>query len=235
MKSSARSRLRRRQRAREDVVAAPAAAVRGQLRVAGQVGHQRPDHGAVAGDARLDRDRLGLDPAHHLELLVGHLAGVGVPVALAADEERRLARVAVRGLHDQVVAEPRGGRELEQLVVARRPPEHVRDARDARLLAQLRGDDLRVEPVAELGRGQRDVEPDAGGAALGLLVEEHEHRLAARRVGRGALLVRARRTRSAQRSRAGSCRRPRSSRTARAGSSAGRTRTDGRRRTSRSS
>ena len=123
-----------------------------QLGVAGQVGHQRTDHGAVAGDARLDRDRPRVDPPHHLELLVGHLAGVRVPVPLASDEERGLAGVAVRGLDHQVVAEPRGGRELEQFVVARRSPEHVRDARDARLLAQLRRDDLRVEPVAELGR-----------------------------------------------------------------------------------
>src|SRR6202012_4703247 len=94
-----------------------------------------------------------------------------------------------RGLDDQVVAEVRGARQLQQLRVGRGPPEDVRDAGDARLLAQLRGDDLRVEPVAEVGRWQRDVEPDAGGTALGLLVEEHENRLAARRVAAGALRV----------------------------------------------
>ena len=115
-------------------------------------------------------------------------AGVCVPVALAAHEERRLARVAVGGLHYQVVAEPGGGGVLEQLGIAGRTPENVRDARDARCLPELRGDDLGIEPVAKLGRWQRDLEPRLGRPALGLLIEEHEHRLAALALAAGARL-----------------------------------------------
>jgi hypothetical protein len=59
----------------------------------------------VARQRGLDRRGAAVDPLHHLQLLAGHLRGVAVPVALAADEERRLARVAVRRLHDEVVAE----------------------------------------------------------------------------------------------------------------------------------
>src|ERR1700754_4170706 len=76
--------------------------------------------------------------------------------------------------------------------MARRPPENVGNARNARFLPELRGDDLRVESVAKLGRWQRDRESHLGGAALGLLVEEHEHRLAtiALTVGVATLLAR---------------------------------------------
>ena len=69
-----------RQRLGEDVVAAPAALVRRQLGVAGEVGHQRPDDGAVAGQHRLDRRRAVVDPLHDLQLLVGHVVRVAVPV-----------------------------------------------------------------------------------------------------------------------------------------------------------
>ena len=73
--------------------------------MAGEVGHQRADHGAVAGEHGLDRGGAVVDPLHDLELLVAHVARVAVPVGLRLDEERRLAGVAVRGLDDEVVAE----------------------------------------------------------------------------------------------------------------------------------
>ena len=99
-----------RQRLGEDVVAAPAALVRRQLRMAGEVGHQRADDRAVAREHGLDRRGAVVDPLHDLELLVGHVLGVLVPVALPADEERGLAGVAVGRLHDEVVAEAGGRR-----------------------------------------------------------------------------------------------------------------------------
>src|ERR1700722_11918585 len=49
------------------VVARPAATVRGQLRMPGDVVHERPDERAVAGQDGLDRYRAMLDPAHHLQ------------------------------------------------------------------------------------------------------------------------------------------------------------------------
>ena len=90
----------------EQVVAAPAALVRRQLGIAGEVGHERADDGAVRGDAGLDGGRLVVDALHHLELLVDDVLGDGVEVRLRLDEERGLAGVAVRRLHDQVGAEP---------------------------------------------------------------------------------------------------------------------------------
>ena len=88
-----------RKRFREQVVSAPTALVRGEFRVAGEVGHERSDDGAVTGDARLHGGGLVVDPLHHLQLLADDVLGVVVPVLLGLDEEGGLARVAVGCLH----------------------------------------------------------------------------------------------------------------------------------------
>ena len=172
--------LRARQR-RRVVVAGPAAAVRRELGVAGDVVHQRPDERAVPGQHRLDGDRAVVDPAHHLEVLARQrlLRGAGRPVRLVPDEKGGLPRVAVGHLHDQVVAQPGPLREGRQLLVGRRPAQHVRHARHAGLVAEPGRDDLGVEAVPELGGRMGDPEPGARRQRLGLLVEHDEHRPAA--------------------------------------------------------
>ena len=157
----------RRQRLREDVVAAPAAAVGGELRIAGEVGHERPDDRAVPRDARLHRHGPRVDPPHHLELLRS-------PCPRRSSSQSSLVCVRRRSsCPSRRRASARRGRrrgprrvgEREQLVVARGPPEHVRDARHARLVPELRRHDLRVEPVAKLRRRERHLEPGLGGTA----------------------------------------------------------------------
>ena len=167
-----------RQRLGEHVVAAPAALVRGEFGVAGQVGHERADDRAVPGDAGLHRRGLVVDALHHLELLADDVRGVGVPVASGGDEEGRLARVAVGRLHDQVVAEAGRRRERGERGVAVRPAEHVRDRRRARLVAQLGGDDLGVQPAPQRIRRQDQRVALFPADLLGLFVEEHhrDHR-----------------------------------------------------------
>ena len=160
-----------------DVVAAPAAVVGRELGEPGELGHQRPDQRAVTRDHALDRELARLDPPHHLDVVVDDLLRVRPPVALVRDEERRLPGVAVRGLHDEVLAEARGRRELQQRPVVGAATHRVRHARDAGLVAEPRGLDLRVHPVAERRRRERDVEPELGRELLGLLVEHQERRL----------------------------------------------------------
>ena len=80
-------------------------------------------------------------------------------------------------LDDEVVAEALG--QLEQLVVVAGAAEPVGHGRHAGLVAELGGDDLRVQPVAQLRARQRDLQPDLLAQLLGLLVEEDEQRQAA--------------------------------------------------------
>ena len=82
------------------------------------------------------------------------------------------------------MAQPGAVRQGQQLGVAGRPPEHVRDAGHAGVVAQLGGHDLGVEAVPELGRRVGDPQPGPGRQLLGLLVEHDEHHPAARRRAR---------------------------------------------------
>ncbi len=121
-----------------------------------------------------------VDPLHHLDVVPDDLLLLRLPIALVGDEERRLPGVAVRRLHHEVVAEPRGARELHQRGVVVRATHGVRHARHARLVAELRRDDLRVQPVAQRGRRERHLQAELAGELLGLLVEHQERSLAAR-------------------------------------------------------
>ena len=58
-------------------------------------------------DHALDRELARLDPLHHLDLVPTIFRSCARPVVLVGDEERRLPGVAVRGLHDEVVAQAR--------------------------------------------------------------------------------------------------------------------------------
>ncbi len=166
------------ERMAEDLVAAPAASVRRQLAEPRELGHERADQRPVAGDDALDRKLLGVDPPHDLEVLALQLVGVALPVGGCRDEERRLARVAVRRLDDEVRAEAGSRREPPELGVGPRPAEHIRHRRHAGLVAEPGRHDLAVEAVAQ--RGAREAESEAGflGQPLGLLVEHQERRQA---------------------------------------------------------
>ncbi len=100
---------------RPDVVAAPAALVGRDFRVAGDVGLYRARQGAVARDADFHRAGHMIDALHDLELFVLHILGVFVVIGLGLDEKRRSTGIAVRGLHHEVAAEAgrvRRGHEL---------------------------------------------------------------------------------------------------------------------------
>jgi hypothetical protein len=135
----------------------------------------------MPGQHRLHRDRPVVDPAHDLEFFFSQrlLGRAGLPVGAGPDEERGLARVAVGHLDHQVVTEPGPVGQGQQLGVAGRPAEHVRDAGNAGVVAQLGGHDLGVEAVPQLGRRVGDLQPGPGRQGLGLLVEHDEHRPAA--------------------------------------------------------
>ena len=144
----------------EDVIAAPAALVGRHLGEAGDVGLQRPDQRAMARRHRLDRARQMVDPPHHLELFLGEHFLVLLPVGLRLDEEGGAAGIAIGRLHHQVVAQLGLGGELHQLVVGLCLAERIGRALDAGLVAELRGDDLRIDMLAQLGRRQRDLEAE---------------------------------------------------------------------------
>ncbi len=74
--------------------------------------------------------------------------------------------------------------QLEQLVVVGHGAQHVGHAGHPGLVAHPGGDQLGVHPVPQLGRRQRDLDAQLAGQPLGLLVEHHQHGLAA-----GALLL----------------------------------------------
>ena len=149
--------------------------------MAGDVVHQRADERAVPGQHGLHRDRPVVDPPHDLDLLLGQrlLRRALIPVGAGPDEERGLARVPVGHLHHQVMAQPGAVRQGQQLGVAGRPPEHVGDAGNAGVVAQLGGHYLGVEAVPERGCRVGDPQPGPGRQFLGLVVEHDEHRPAA--------------------------------------------------------
>jgi hypothetical protein len=126
----------------------------------------------VPGDAGLDRRGLVVDALHHLEFLAHDVRGELVPVRLGLDEERGLARVAVGRLHDQVRAQGGALRQCGERGVGVREAEHVRHRGGTRLVAELGGDDLGVEPAAErVGRQDQRV-PELPADLFGLFVEE---------------------------------------------------------------
>src|ERR1700749_4609558 len=91
--------------AAQDVVAAPAAPVRSQLRISDETGHRGADHGAVAGHGTLEAHLDIADALHDLDLLLrGQVTGVLVPVALTVHKERTAAGVAVSDRDDEVVS-----------------------------------------------------------------------------------------------------------------------------------
>ena len=169
-----------RQHVGEHVVAAPPAVVRRELGEPGELRHQRAHQRAVTGDDAFDRALARVDPPHHLDVVADDLLLLRLPVTLVGDEERGLPGIAVRRLHDEVVAELRCAGELHQPGVVVRAAHGVRHARHARVVAELRRDDLRVQPVSERGRRERHLEAELAGELLGLLVEHQERGLAPR-------------------------------------------------------
>src|SRR5450755_1326018 len=105
-----------RQRLGEQVVAAPPSPVRGELRVAREVDHERPDDRPVPSQYGFYRHGFVVDPLHHLRLLADNAVGVGGPVWFRGDKEGGLPGVAVRSLHDEVGAEFRIGCGTDQRV-----------------------------------------------------------------------------------------------------------------------
>ncbi len=170
------------ERLREQVVTAPSPLVRSELGIAGQIGHERPHDGAVAGVDGLHGRGPVVDPLHDLELFADHVLGVALPVALLLDEEGRLARIAVRRLHDQVGAQSRVGGELGQLVVAVGPSDDVGHRGCPRLFAEASRHDLGVQVPSQRVRREDQVVAQLLADLLGLLVEEHhrDHRRHAR-------------------------------------------------------
>src|SRR4029077_2301286 len=57
------------ERIRKQVVPAPAALVRRELGITGEIGHERADDRAMLGDHGLYRSGLVVDPLHDLEIL----------------------------------------------------------------------------------------------------------------------------------------------------------------------
>ena len=108
-------------------IASPAAPVRGQLPEADDLCHERPDHGAAAGSAGLDRGLPAVDPLHDLHLArIADLVGVAVPFLFLRDEECRVAAVAIGGLDHQVAAEFL--RDFLELLVGTDPGKHIWNA-----------------------------------------------------------------------------------------------------------
>src|SRR5699024_308614 len=82
------------------LIAAPAARIRGEFGETGQIGEIGADYGSAGGDDGFDGDRGVADPFHHLQLLADDVVLMPLPIRLSGDEERRLPRIAVRGLYD---------------------------------------------------------------------------------------------------------------------------------------
>ena len=173
-----------------DVVARPAALVRGELGVPGDVGHQRADERAVPREHGLDRERTAVDALHHLQLDAGQLVLRGRPGPMTRAELMKnvvLPESPHGSCTTRSVPSPPWAARSSRLVVVGDAPQHVRHARDARLVAQPRGHQLGVEPVPQRGGGQRDVDAALGGEPLGGVVDHHEHGLAARALLGGEL------------------------------------------------
>ena len=77
------------ERAREDLVAAPAALVWREFLESDEFGHQGADDGAPLGHAGLDRRPAAADPLHHFDFgRRRDLVGVFLELRLVGDEER---------------------------------------------------------------------------------------------------------------------------------------------------
>ena len=161
----------------EHLVATPAAAGRGQPLVADQLGHERADDRAAPSEHRLDRHRAVVDAAHHLDLLADDVGAVLAPVGLRRDEERGLAGVAVWRLDDEFVTETGLFGHASQARPVVDAGQHVRHAWRAGLVAQLGGDDLGVQVLAQAGGGQDQVVAQLLADVLGFAVEEHHRDL----------------------------------------------------------
>ena len=158
----------------ENIVAAPAALIGRHFAEARDVGLHRPHQSAVAGCNRLDGARQMVDAAHYLELFLRRHVGVLVPVGFRLDEEGGPARIAVRSLDHQVLAQLGGARELHQFTEGFGAAHGVGSALDARLVAELGGGDLRIDVLPELRGRQGDLLAQFLGERLGLLVEHHQ-------------------------------------------------------------
>ncbi|EMQ99300.1 hypothetical protein ADIAG_01293 [Paeniglutamicibacter gangotriensis Lz1y] len=123
----------------------------------GEFGEERADHGAGAGQYRLDGHRQVVDPAHHLDVLADDVCAVGVPVGFVVDEEGAFARVPVGGLDHQFVAEPGRVGLAAQRAPVTAAGQHVWHRGDPGLVAQTGGDDLRIQSGAQFGRWQDQV------------------------------------------------------------------------------
>ena len=160
----------------EDLIAAPAALVGGELGEADQLRHQRPHDGAGPRGAALDRRLAAVDALHDLQLaLGGDLGFVALPVRLGGDEEGGMARIAEGRLDHEILAQMLG--RLAQLGIAVDRGEHIGDRWHARLVADPHGLDLVVEAVAQPGAGKPDLEAELAREAFGRLVEHQEHGL----------------------------------------------------------
>lgn len=163
-----------------NVVAAPGASVRSQLRITDQACHRGPDHGAVARHRALEADLDVADALHDFEFLLrGQVTGVLVPIALAAHEECPAAGGAVGDRDDEVVAQSGVLRKRQQFLVGAGATHHVRHARDACLVGQTRHDGLGTQPVAQLHRRMHDLQTRLPREGLSLLVHHHEAGLTA--------------------------------------------------------
>lgn len=138
----------------------------------GEFGEERADQRAGAGEHRLDCHRQVVDPVHHLDVRADDLRTVLIPAGFFVDEVGGLARVPVRGLDDQFVAEPgRVGLAAQRAPVAA-AGQHVWHRGDPGLVAQTGGDDLRIQSGAQLGRWQDQVAAQLIADHLRFLVAE---------------------------------------------------------------
>src|SRR6201999_3429880 len=110
-----------------DVIAAPAAPLRSQLRITDETRHRGADHGAVPGHRALDAHLDIADPLHDFDLLLGgQVTAVLVPVALTVHKERPAAGVAMSDRDDEVISQSGVLCERQQFVVRPGPPDRVR-------------------------------------------------------------------------------------------------------------
>src|SRR6185437_16550942 len=130
-----------------NVVAAPAAPVRSQLRVTDETRHRGADHGPVAGHGTLEAHLHVADPFHDLQVLPDQVAGDLVPVALTAHKERSTSGGAIGDRDDEVVAQSGVLCERQQFVIRAGAPDRVGHARYPRLFGHVSHDDLGAQAL----------------------------------------------------------------------------------------
>ena len=142
----------------KDLVAAPAARVGRQFGKPDQLGHQRPDQGAVASDTAFDRRLAAANPLHNLDGgLLGDLVGVGAKIRLGGNEKGGRAGVAVRQLDHQI--RPQRVRDPAQGVIAVDRGQHIRHGWNTGAVGQVRGRQLVIKVLAQFGGGKATVSP----------------------------------------------------------------------------